>query len=282
MQNFSDDAPFRHRSLLGVFLLLLLASRGAVFADGESWEVRISTNNDLLVKNEIQDDFFTFGGTLEVTYAGLTYTFQENAFTDRISNLRYDESFFTVGGLLPPEWFGGWCVWLEGGANHLGEGLLGQDFQNDVHDLIGDEPVILPYLDVDEVNAYVYAEVGKQWFVGGDDFTLGPQFSASHAASYRTNLDAGVRGIWRPSESFGLDVFLGGRYADTELAALEPHLEETGLAAQVRFDLPWGFFAKWTSNRYGTNRRHFTIGFSIGPGGSAKRHGAWVQAGGAP
>lgn len=264
--------------------MLLVASSGALLADdgGKNWEVRISTNNDLLLGNEVEDDFFTFGGTLEVTYAGITYKFEENAFTDRLSNLRYDESFLTIGGLLPPERLGGWCLWLEGGVNHLGEGLLGQSVQNDIHDLIGDEPVILPYLDLDEANAYVYTEMGKQWFVGGDELTIGPQLSAGHTVDYRTNVDIGVRGIWRPSERFGLDVFVGGRFADTDLAALEPHLEETGVAAQVEIDLPFGFFAKWTSNRYGTDRRHVTFGFSLGPGSSARRHGAWVQAGGAP
>lgn len=268
------EARPRVLAVVAALWLLLPGSHGASAAD---WELRLASNNDALLNNDVRDDFYTFGARLEVSVGHWTVDWRENAFTDRVEGFRFDESYLTVGRLLPPHWLGSWFVWIEAGGTHVGEGLLGQSFQNDVHELTGDDPIVLDYLDLEDWFAHLDLEVGRQWRIVGDDWSWGPQFGIGTSIDFRTNAMAGIRTIWRPSRKFGLDVILGARFADTELAVLEPHLEQIGPAALVEIDLPWGLYTQWSLNRYGTQRRHFSFGIRIGPERSPRRDGAWIE-----
>lgn len=262
-------------------ILVLLIGAGST-ASAEPWHVFLAFNNDILVNNSVQDDFYTFGGRVEASYAGVTYRWQENAFTDRVEGLRFDETYLTVGKLLPAPRLGGWFVWLEGGVAHIGEGLLGQSAQNEIHELIGDDPVRLDYLDgVDDYHAHVHAEVGRQWKLA-EKWTWGPQFALSATPGLRRNAVAGLRTIWRPTKGFGIDVTVGARFAEAELPLLEPHIEEPSLAALVEIELPLGFVVEWSLNRYGTDREHISFGYVFGRGTSPRRRGAWMEAGVVP
>lgn len=84
--------------------------------------------------------------------------------------------------------------------------------------------------------------------------------------------------MWRPTKNFAVDVIFGGRFSETEIELLKPHLKRKSLAAQVNLDLPYGFIAEWSHNRYGTQEDHVSFGYTIGTGLSPSRHGAWDQA----
>lgn len=262
--------------LAGVAIVLLFA--GGVHA-APPWHFRVVQNNDFLADNTVDDDFYTFGIRLELSYGALSYRLTENAFTDREDDARFDETYLTVGRLLPDAWLGAWNVWVELGAVHVGEGLLGQSAQNQLHELVGVDPVHLEYLEgVDDYHAHVTAELGRQWRLARH-WTAGPRIGFSTSIGFRTNSLAGVRTVWKPSRRFAVDVVLGARFADTELPLLEPHLEKASLAAMVELDLPFGFLVEWSLNRYGTERRHLSFGWSIGGGRSPqRRQGAWVDA----
>lgn len=271
----SPSIPHRFRSLVFLLPLLLLTASPAASAD---WQLRLSTNNDLLVNNAVDDDFYTFGGGIELTFESVTIRWQENAFTDSFDDFRFDETYLTVGALAPRSWLGDWSLWVEAGAVHLGEGVLGQDLQNDVHELIGDDPVRLPYLDLDEVYGHAQIQLDRQWHVAGT-WSWGPQLTASYTHDYRRDAMAGLRTRWQPSEHFGIDAVVGYRFAETDLAHLAPHLDQEAPAVRVDFALPWGFGLSWTTNRYGTQRDHVTLVYRIGPGASPRREGAWIEAG---
>ena len=148
---------------LGIILTVVALSLAfaPLASPASDWELRLSTNNDLFVNNSVNDDFYTFGGGIEFSIERLTVRWQENAFTHQADGFRFDESFLPVGGLAPKSWLGEWSLWLEAGAAHVGEGVLGQSVQNDVHELIGDDPVALDYLSIDDYHAHAEVQVAR-------------------------------------------------------------------------------------------------------------------------
>ena len=237
------------------------------------WNVRFSTNNDLL-GDEVEDDFYTFGARLDVSVATWMVRWEENAFTDREAGFRFDETYVTLGKFIRQETTGGWYLWLEGGAAWVGEGLLGQEAQNRVHELLGSNEVDLVYIDTEETHLHGQFEIGRQW-TGNGPFSTGPIVSGSWTPDFRTNAFAGWRTIWEPSRRFGVDLIVGGRYADADLALLAERLEEVAPAASVELKLPWALVLEWSLNRYGTDRQHLALGVSFGPGRNLRRFGGF-------
>jgi hypothetical protein len=251
---------------LGMVCLLVGIVGAASTVGAEPWEVELALDNDLFVNNSVEDDFYTFGTRIAVSYRDLTYRWEELAFTDREDGLRFDETYWVVGGQLPARRTGGWDVWVEGGVAHVGEGLLGQNAQNAVHEVIGDDEVRLDYLDADDYYAHIQLELGRQWRLAEGDgwsWTWGPQAGASATPGFRWNALVGLRSFWRASDRVTVDAMVGNRFAGTEMELLEPHLEETAVAAQVEVGLPWGLFLEWSLNRYGTDREHVTFGLRL-------------------
>lgn len=268
-----SSKPF---AILIIFFLYSFWALGSA-TESEPWEYRVALNNDLLGNNTVKDDFYTFGIRLEAAHENISFRLEENAFTDRLDGYRFDETYLTAGRLLPIGSVGNWCVWIEGGVAHIGEGLLGQSAQNSVHDILGDEPVFLDYIDADEYRFHFRGEIGQQWHLS-KDWTWGPQVGVSFSSNLRWNSLVGFRTIWRPTKNFGVDVILGGRFSGTDIALLEPHLKDKSIAAQVNLELPYGFILEWSRNRYGTEREHVSLGYHLGTGQSPSRHGAWNQA----
>lgn len=245
----------------GMGLVVAAATAGA-----EPWQVEVALDNDLFVNNSVEDDFYTFGTRIGVTRGNLTYRWEELAFTDREDGLRFDETYWVVGGQLPARRTGGWTVWVEGGVAHVGEGLLGQAAQNTVHEWIGDDKVRLDYLDDENYYAHLQVELGRQWRLAEGDgwsWTWGPQAGVSATPGFRWNSLVGLRTFWRASDRVTVDATIGNRFAGTEMELLEPHLEDSSVAAQIEVGLPWGLFLDWTLNRYGTDREHVTFGIRL-------------------
>ncbi|MDY7096122.1 MAG: hypothetical protein SX243_24370 [Acidobacteriota bacterium] len=246
---------------------MLMGWMGAVTTAGaEPWQVELGLDNDLFVNNSVEDDFYTFGTRIGVTYGDLTYRWEELAFTDREAGMRFDETYLVVGGKLPERRTGNWEVWVEGGVAHVGEGLLGQAAQNTVHEWIGDDKVRLDYLDISDYYAHIQVELGRQWRLAEGDgwsWTWGPQAGVSATPGFRWNSLLGLRTFWQASDRVTVDATVGNRFAETEMELLEPQLEDSSLAAQVELGLPWGLFLEWSLNRYGTDREHISFGIRL-------------------
>jgi len=257
-----------------VGLLLGLASGAAVPCAAEvPWNVRLSTNNDLL-GDDFGDDFYTFGARLDLSAGTWMVRWEENAFTDREAGFRFDETYITLGKFIRQNRASGWHLWVEGGVAWVGEGLLGQEAQNRVHELIDSAQVDLEYIEFEDTFAHGQLEFGRQWELS-PSLSTGPTLSGSWTPDFRTNALAGWRTIWEPSRRFGVDLVVGGRYADSDLEVLSARLEEVAPAAIVEFKLPYTFVLEWSLNRYGTNRQHLALGVSFGPGRNLRRFGGF-------
>ena len=120
-------------------LIALLAV--ALVASGLTWaaEFQLSTGNDSLTSNPIEDDLYTFSFSFSFMHNNLRFTAWENAFTDRSNDLRFDESYFSVSRSLGK--IGGFTSEAEIGLVYVGEGLLGEGAQNAVHELLRSNPI---------------------------------------------------------------------------------------------------------------------------------------------
>jgi len=90
---------------------------------------------------------------------------------------------------------------------------------------------------------------------------MGPHFGLNYTSGLRWTALAGLRTIWHPIKEISVDVIVGGRLSETEIALLEPHLKYKSFAAQVNLELPYSFILEWSQNRYGTSREHVSLGY---------------------
>lgn len=243
----------------------------------EGFSARLSMVNDYLTNNTEDDDFFTFGLRAEGRWKKLTVRFEENGFTDSADGLRYDESHLAAGMAASGKWTGKWQLYFELGATHIGRGVFGQDVQNDLHRLVGDRGLELDYIEgLDELYLHVLLEAGLPLPVGFQ-WQAGPLTSLHTSPGYRTNFFAGLRATWSPRTPVSLDLATGARFADTELELLKPHLESASFDTMVHLYLPFGFFATWSLNRYGTDREHVSFGWQYG--GAERFPARWPRSG---
>ncbi len=85
--------------------------------------------NDLNASESVHDDLYTFG--VELGYETDSYLLRltEHAFTDQAANSRFDETALRVARLFRTQ---SWEVAPEVGILKVGEGFLGQGFQNEL------------------------------------------------------------------------------------------------------------------------------------------------------
>jgi len=261
--------------MLLIATCFLLSARTAIGQAKDSLEVFFTLNNDYFTNNTIEDDFYTFGLNITAAHNEILYSFEENAFTNRLEEFRFDESYFTVGRILPSEKLGGLSVWVEGGLAHVGKGILGQSAQNAIHDITGNSEVRLDYLAIDDYHAHFQFVAGKNWGIN-ETLTFGPQLGLAMTPGFRWNGLAGVRGSWRPAEDFCVDIIAGTRFAGTDLDPLKPRLQDESSALSVGLELPYGFIIEWSLNRYGTDREHVSLGYHFGKG-KRSRHSGWTK-----
>lgn len=257
-------------------LVLALLVSFAFAPPATAGEFRLSGDNDLLGNNPRSDDYYTFGLRAEWVTETWTVRLDENAFTDLRADRRFDETYLIVGRAAPREWLGRWSLWTELGVVHVGEGLLGQSAQNEVHDLIGDERVHATYLDLDDYHPHVGLELGRQYRLG-DEWTLGPQVNLRSSFDFKSSTLVGARTHWRPGGGWEIDVLVGAKTARSELPLLDVQLEDTSEAALVEVNTPWNVYFEWSDNRYGTGRQHFALGIRLGASPDGRRDGAWAE-----
>ncbi len=275
---FYTPRPARPRRSSGLLLATLLTFATLPAAvPATALDLRLVTDNDFLTHNDRSDDLYTFALELEVDTGRITWTLRESAFTDRQAGVRFDETYLTVGRLAPRQWLGGWSLWAEIGAAHVGEGLFGQEAQNALHQLIGDDEVNLEYIDDSDVFAHLAVEVGRQFDVG-TKLSLGPHATVRTTPGFKSDAWLAVRGRWSTwGDRLGFDVAIGPRLSHNELDVLEPHMKDSAVAASVEVALSNGLLVEWTVNRYGTGSEHLSFGYRFGVGRSPRRDGPWRE-----
>lgn len=249
MFSFTRSSALR-RAILGVFSGLLLVSAAA------SADVRIIFANDFLASNKLDDDLYTGAFIIDYPLGRFVLTGGENLFTDSENGLRFDETFLKVGRDLRPR--GAWSPRFEVGAIHVGRGLLGEDVQNAIHRLIGDDEVFLDYVEGSRVYPTIRL-LAERPLPLLRDFDLRFEADVAAAVGFKEHAIARLRAQMPISGSLRVDLAVGARYSRTSFDALKPRLEtlgptwEAGLTFRDRVAFGWDY------NSFGTKSQHFNI-----------------------
>lgn len=257
--------PITHQSLSSLLVGVTLAVLVLAAPRATAVELRLTTENDLLVTDH--DDLYTFAVALEMQRGPYTLAFRENAFTDRAAGLRFDESQLTAGRSLAGR--GSWNVYAEAGLVRVGEGLFGDTAQNAVHRLIGGEEVDLPYIRSSlHGRALVTAE---RPVALGARLDVGPRFELETIPGLRSHTVLGAQALWRPGFGLTVHFLVGARLTDASEAALERHVEPIAAVARIGVVLHDSIVLTWSSNDYGDGREHLSLGYRVRPGARGKR-----------
>lgn len=243
-------------------LLLAAALAGALAAAtaAPAWAVDLSfaTENDFLTGDN-RDDLYTYSIALAAERGRYRFALRENAFTDREAGARFDETHLTVRRDVPG--LGPWLVAAEAGVVRVGRGIFGQDVQNALHRLLGDDELDLHYLDT-RLHASLGIEA-ERWFELDGGLELGPRLEAASAPAFRSHAALGAQARWQPTPSIEVLAFAGGRWSDASLELLDRHLASLAPIARVGVVYRDGLFVSWTYNDYGDEREHLTIGLRL-------------------
>jgi hypothetical protein len=219
--------------------------------------VELTTSNDIISGN---DDLYTARVEIEARLAGRQLVLGERMFTDRAAGVRHDESFAElVIDLEPaPDVTGTASV----GALRVGEGFLGESFQNSVHSFVGGDRMGLAYPD--DTRWYPTARLGIE-----APLTRRPRGSikiegeAFTAVGFRSSLQVAV------AYQRAISSALTGR---VEVGAMSNHVQTQLLSGHVRELVPtWKVGIEWhgmeivySANSLGTRQRHLTVGYRLG------------------
>ncbi len=260
---FKMTGQFKVMETLMVMLLVTMLSAASLSAV----EVELTTSNDFFSGTNQADDLYTADLALNLRWKNRNIRIGERLFTDRELGHRFDETYLATN-VVTSRWVGWWSN-LEVGILHVGRGLLGEDTQNALHRLIGDEEVHLDY--VEDGGWYPTAELSLGWPLAGDGrLGVNAEVKAFAAPGFRAWLRAGVAGQWRPTQDVAVEVALGAMVDEVELDALAVRSES--IAPTWRVGVSYrGVVADWSYNRYGTASRHFSLGYRFGLGGERSR-----------
>lgn len=239
--------------------LAVAALAVALAAPAQAVDLRLSTENDYLTQDN-RDDLYTFSVAVSAEKGPYTVAFRESAFTDRQAGRRFDETRLTVGRRVPG--LGRWNVHAEAGIVHVGRGLLGQETQNAVHRLLGEEELDLHYLS-SELHASLALEVERSVDLPGG-LAFGPRFEVAGVPGFRSDAALGAQARWQAKPGLAVHVLTGVRWSDASLPLLDRHLASLAPIARVGVVLRERIFVSWSYNEYGDEREHLSVGVQAG------------------
>jgi hypothetical protein len=176
-------------------------------------------------------------------------------FTDIEVGLRFDETHFTVSREL---WrTGAWRLRPELGGVHVGEGLLGQSFQNWFHRLIGRPEEHLAYID-DSLHASVRLEVLRP-FRPHENVTAGPWIELYDAFGFRRHLIAGGNFEWQARPKLAFIGYLAARQSHSDEPVLDRWFVGWGGAAEIGLRYGKMLTVSFSHNAMGTRDEHFHV-----------------------
>lgn len=242
---------------------LLAAALAALATPAAALDVYFTTENDFLTGDN-RDDLYTFAIDLSAEAGAYTFSLRENAFTDREAGLRFDETHLTarraVGGLRR------WNVWAEAGVVSIGRGLFGQDVQNAVHRLLGQEELDLRYLG-SRFHPSLTVGVERPLHLGRT-LALGLRLEADTVPGFRSHALAGAQAAWQAPAGVALHLFAGGRWSGATLEALDRHLATFAPSVRLGVVVLDRLVVAWTYNDYGDEREHLSVGLRVAGAGS--------------
>jgi hypothetical protein len=237
---------------------LVLAALLATFPTALAAQaIEFTTENDLFTDDASADDLYTFAVALEVERHGSTFALREDAFTDREAGLRFDETSWSLGRPLPV-WHS-WRSHAEAGPVRVGRGIFGEGIQNTVHGALGSDSVTLAYLSP-SLHGRAALTAERSWSPGSD-FAIGPRLEVEWVSALRSHALLAAQAQWRPLPMLALDLLVGVRWSDADLAALEPHIESVGAAAEIGVAIFDRVRLAWSLNDHGDGRSHLALAY---------------------
>jgi hypothetical protein len=218
-------------------------------------EIKLQHINDLWSFSPRTNDFYTGTATIAVTHDRWTVDLTEYLFTDRdVNQERFDETYLTVEREFRPG-EKPWLIRARVGAVHVGEGLVGESFQNWVHRLINQEEVELRYVE-DGTHLVVGGSVERP-VVENARFTLTPGIQLESAAFKRHAL-VSLAAHWDAGRGFGVLAETGYRWTDSNFLELARWVKDEptlALGASYKRLLD----VRWTQNYLGLGGRHWHL-----------------------
>lgn len=227
-------------------------------------EVRVDLFNDFLTDNLIDDDLYTFGFEFGYRTGVWDFALTENAFTDTLHGVRFDETYLAAGREMPV--VRGWHSQLRLGLLRVGEGLFGESFQNRLHKLIGDRPVELRYVDDRRIYATAHLTMWRRHDLR-PRLDLYPRVDLETAPDFKGSAVFTVETVWHAHRRAWLGVRAGLRYTHVDFAPLVPWVDDLSTVGAVSFGLPRGLVVSWNYNRFGTRVKHVNFLYRWRPQG---------------
>lgn len=240
----------------------------ALFSSGpaRALELVLTTDNDYLTSNRTDDDLYTFSFDLEARFGDYAVVFRENAFTDRESGQRFDETYLLLGGRALERHRDHWSLRWQGGLAHVGRGILGEPAQNLIHRLIGNKEVDLDYIETSNLYPHLVFEAIRP-MRRSSRLAMGPHLEVDSTPGFKSQVFAGWLTTWNAARSFygirGIRATVGAKLASSSQDVLREHLRSVGPAADVELDMAGGMVMSWSYNRYGTAMQHVSFGYRI-------------------
>lgn len=243
------------KALFAIAFVSLIAAAPS-YAD----TLQFSTGNDIFAGNPFDDDRYSNSLDLTTTIRGHRFTLKENLFTDKDGGDRFDETWF--GWQAPLADYKGWTTYAEIGVVHVGEGLLGQRAQNELHSWINDRPVELAYPDQEKFHPTVKL-AGETLYSVSPNIRLIPEVELHAAAGFKYHAKGQVNALWNLRKRFSLHGALGLQITHTSFGPLRPFVEEFGPTMRLGMLLNKRWDINWTRNEYGTGARHMHISYRL-------------------
>lgn len=243
-----------------IALTVALLSGSQAIATG----IDITTSNDILGDNPVEDDLYTASLAIDFKFRLHSLQFRENIFTDRDAGLRFDETSLSVE--LATRDLGGWKLHPRVGALQVGSGLLGEEVQNSLHDLIGSREVDLDYPADNEHFALVNLSFERPTPAGARLFLI-PTLELDSAPRFKSHLKASMRSRLTLSRSLQLFNELGYRVTESDHTILAPHIREDDLVYDVTLGMFRTVYLSYSHNRFGVGQRHLRLYLRFDPAG---------------
>ncbi|MFC1559016.1 hypothetical protein ACFL39_00305 [Gemmatimonadota bacterium] len=255
------ESRYGARWLQWLLLAFLIVAPSAAWAQVE---ILLKIDND--GRNSKFDDLYTAGLGLTIGFDRLSVaggegfvTFKENLFTDRDNGLRFDETWLQVGSRHEGR---RWQAKFFTGAVHAGHGLLGEEAQNLVHRLTGDELYQLDYVDESELFP-VFGAQGQMVLREWGRFLIESTGELTFAPGFQMWAGARIRAHWIARPRLRLFAGAGARVSHTEYEPLEPWIKRFGPEVEVGVELMRRFVFTGTYNEYGTGMGHISFGIRV-------------------
>jgi hypothetical protein len=254
----------------GHLILAAIAALGLLAVEAAAGsELRLTIANDPIAGNRRGDDLYTAALDVEIGSPLGRWSFGERMFTDRAAGRRFDETYLELARPLPE--VRGWQPEAALGVLRVGEGLFGQNVQNELHEAIGSDLLDLAYPDDARWHATVGLAATRSFDLAGARWAQ-LRVEAVEMVDFRRWVRVGLLADRELAPDLVVRVGLGGRIDEARSPLLGDHLEDRGLTAELgvryrQLELRYAF------NDFGTGTGHLSLAVHLGRAREASRGG---------